>query len=241
VTLLKGFRSLLNSVRAHSGATVNRISSPVRWGTLRRVAPISRRFGYDRGTPIDRFYIERFLARHAFDIRGRVLEIGDDAYTKHFGSDRVTRSDVLHAQAGTDVTLVGDLATGAGIPDHVFDCIILTQTLPFIFDVRGAVASCMRSLSPGGVVLATLPGISQVSRYDMDRWGDFWRFTDLSARKIFSEQFGENAVRVECHGNVLAATGLLHGIAAEELSGDELAANDRDYQVLITVRAQRCL
>mgnify|MGYP006961430571 CR=1 FL=1 len=30
-----------------------------------RTEPVSRRFGYDRGTPIDRYYIENFLARQA--------------------------------------------------------------------------------------------------------------------------------------------------------------------------------
>jgi hypothetical protein len=34
--------------------------------------PISRAFGYDRGTPIDRYYLDRFLDEHNGDIRGRV-------------------------------------------------------------------------------------------------------------------------------------------------------------------------
>jgi hypothetical protein len=50
----------------------------VDFGDLRRVRPISRAFALDRGLPVDRHYIEHFLAAHAADIRGRVLEIGDD-------------------------------------------------------------------------------------------------------------------------------------------------------------------
>jgi hypothetical protein len=45
---------------------------PVEFGSFRRLTPISRLWGSDRGQPIDRRYIENFLKRHAGDIRGRV-------------------------------------------------------------------------------------------------------------------------------------------------------------------------
>ncbi|HEX6050119.1 MAG TPA: hypothetical protein VFZ21_12650, partial [Gemmatimonadaceae bacterium] len=72
----------------------------VHLGDLRRLTPISRAFGYDRGGPVDRYYIEGFLARYASDVRGRVLEVGDDSYTRRFGGNRVTRRDVLHVHEG---------------------------------------------------------------------------------------------------------------------------------------------
>ena len=39
--------------------------------------PVSDHWGWDRGTPVDRYYIEQFLAEHAADVRGRVLEVKD--------------------------------------------------------------------------------------------------------------------------------------------------------------------
>ena len=48
---------------------------------------LSRDFGFDRGTPIDRYYIESFLSTHASDIRGHVLEVADNTYTRRFGGD----------------------------------------------------------------------------------------------------------------------------------------------------------
>jgi SAM-dependent methyltransferase len=195
-------------------------------------------FGFDRGLCIDRYYIEVFLQRHSTDVRGRVLEIGDPGYTCKFGGDRVTCSDVLHAVPGNpQATLVGDLATGEGVPKEAFDCMILTQTFIFIYDVQAAVANCYAALKPDGVLLATFPGISQISRYDMDRWGDFWRFTDASARQLFGQVFGPENITVETHGNVLVACALLHGLAAHELKQEELSYCNPDYQVLITVRA----
>lgn len=200
--------------------------------------PISRKFGFDRGQPIDRYYIESFLARNREDICGQVLEIGCPEYTRKYGDDRVTQSDVLHAEAGnTQASLVGNLATGEGIPDQYYNCMILTQTFPFIYDINGAVTHSYSKLRDGGVLLATFPGISQISRYDMDRWGDFWRFTDASARRLFGDVFGVENVIVETSGNVLVACAFLHGLASHELTKSELDYSDLDYQVLVTVRA----
>jgi len=202
--------------------------------------PMSRVFGFDRGTPIDRYYIERFLARRGELIRGRVLEVGDAAYTRRFGGSRVARSDVLHVSPeNRKATLIGDIESGDGVPRETFDCIILTQVLPFVFDVRGAMATCFAALKPGGVLLATAPGISQISRYDMDRWGDFWRFTSLSLTRLAELAFGPGSFEVESHGNVAAATAFLLGFSMEELTPGQLDHHDRDYELILTLAAHR--
>ncbi len=213
--------------------------TPVRFGSLRRVSPISGAFGLDRGRPIDRYYIEAFLERHRSDIKGRVLEAGGLVnYTRQFGDDRVTQSDIIYPKVGhPDGTIVGDLATGEGIPLEAFDCLILTQVFPFIYDVRAAIANSHRSLKDGGVLLATLPGISQICRYDMEQWGDYWRFTDAAARRLFGEVFQPENVTVESYGNVLVACAFLHGLASHEITRQEFDYNDPNYQLSITVRA----
>jgi SAM-dependent methyltransferase len=209
----------------------------VDFGDFRRLLPISRGFGSGRGTPVDRYYIERFLAQNTADIQGRTLEIADNRYTVQFGGERVTHSDVLHVVSGNPrATLVGDLTTGAGIPSAAFDCIILTQTLPFIYELKEAVIQIRKALRPGGVALITVPGISQISRYDMDRWGDYWRFTDASARRLFGDVFGPDNVMVVMYGNVLAACAFLQGIVVEELRRNELDYPDTDYQLSIGIR-----
>jgi SAM-dependent methyltransferase len=214
---------------------------PVGWvhfGSLRRLTPISGVFGFDRGLCIDRYYIERFLSTYSSDIKGRVLEVEDDTYTLRFGGDRVVQSDVLHVEEGNPkVTIVADLTCADNIPSDSFDCIICTQTLQFIYDLRVTIRTLYRILKPGGVLLVSIPGISQISRDDMDRWGEYWRLTTMSARRLFEEIFPPDYVTVEAYGNVLAAIAYLHGLAAEELRQDELDHRDPDYQVLITVRA----
>jgi SAM-dependent methyltransferase len=150
----------------------------------------------------------------------------------------VTQADVLHVTGDNPkATIVADLTRADQVPSDTFDCIVLTQVLPFILDVPAAVRTLHRILRPGGVVLATVPGIGRISRYDMERWGDYWRFTSLSAHRVFECGFPQGEVRVEAHGNVLAATAFLHGLSDRELRPDELDYHDPDYQVLITVRA----
>jgi glycosyltransferase involved in cell wall biosynthesis/SAM-dependent methyltransferase len=235
-TLPLGFRSWLGSrIPGLNGGPARR----VRLGGLRRLTPVSRKFGWDRGgLPVDRYYIERFLEQHAGDIRGRVLEAKDDAYTRRFGGAGVTRADVLHpTRDNPRATIVADLTQAEAIPDDTFDCVLLTQVLPFIPDVPAAVKTLHRILRPGGVALVTVPGISQIVRYDMDRWGDYWRFTTRSVLRLFEAAFPSGDIAVEAHGNVLVATAFLHGLSTRDLRQHELEYRDPDYEVLITVRA----
>jgi hypothetical protein len=205
---------------------------------LTRLEPVSRTFGFERGKPVDRWYIERFLTAHAADVRGRVLEVAESTYTGWYGDGDVERGDVLHAARGNpEATIVGDLTTGEGIPAEAFDCFVMTQTLPFIYEVADAVRGAHRLLKPGGVVLATVPGMSQVSREDQRDWGDWWRFTSQGARRMFAGVFGDDGVEVAAHGNVLTACAFLYGLAAEELTEAQLVYRDPDYELLITVRA----
>jgi SAM-dependent methyltransferase len=216
----------------------------VRFGSLRRLRPIGAVFGVKRGQSvdrcIDRYYITAFLARHAADIHGHVLEIADDTYTRRFGGDRVQCAEVLHAMPGNPAaTIVADLTSAPHIPSECFDCIILTQTLQYIYDVRAALRTVHRLLKPGGVVLATVPGISQTSRYDAEQWGEFWRFTTLSVRRLFGEAFPAQGLTIQGYGNVLVALSFLHGLLSEELRREELDYHDPDYELLITIRAQK--
>lgn len=210
----------------------------ISFGDLDQIEPVSRAFGGDRGTPLDRYYIEGFLARSADRIHGRVLEIGESLYTARFGGGRVAEATVLDAPGSGNprADILADLADGAGVPTDAFDCIILTQTLHMIFDVAGVVATSFRALKPGGSVLATVPGISQIDAQDgPDKW--FWSMTQTACRLSFARVFPADAVTVETHGNVYAATAFLQGLALEELDRAKLDVVDPLYPVISTIRA----
>lgn len=210
------------------------------FGDLGRTTPVSRNWGFDRGTPIDRLYIERFLESHAADIRGRVLEVANNTYTLRHGGARVTQSDVLHPSEGNPrATIIADLARPASELEGQFDCIICTQTLQLVYEVHSAVSQLHRWLKPGGTLLATVPGISQISREDMQQTGDYWRFTAAAMRKLVGDEFGTGDVDVQVLGNVLSSVAFLQGIAAEECDQAALLEHDPQFQMLLTIRAVR--
>ena len=213
----------------------------VRFGDLRRLSPISTNFGFDRGTPIDRYYVERFLRQYASDIHGRVLEAADNTYTTRFGGDAVTVSDILHLDASNPrATIVGDLARHDVLPEASFDCIILTDVLHYVFDMRAGVASLYRALKPGGVLLLAMPGVSAL---DYGDWGSavVWSLSAAAARRLFEERFNADGMVVEAHGNVFAAMAFLQGLAMEEVAHEELDAHDPRYPIVVAVRAVKSL
>jgi glycosyltransferase involved in cell wall biosynthesis len=225
-----------------AGALARRVSRATgrqfRFGDFRRLSPVSRQFGFDRGQPIDRYYIETFLAQQAAAVRGRVMEIGDDAYSRRFGAERVTGQDILHVVPGyPGATIIADLADAPHIPSNRFDCVILTQTMHYIFDLDAAVGTLHRVLKPGGTLLATLPGISSICRDQEDKDSDCWRFTASSARRLFAKTFGGENTSVTTYGNVLTAVAFLEGLAVQDLKPEELSHCDPNYQVTIAVAA----
>jgi SAM-dependent methyltransferase len=219
--------------------SVGPVFSELDFGDLRRTSPIAPRFGLDRGTPIDRYYIEQFLDANAGAIAGRVLEVADDSYTRRFGQERVTRADVVDAlPSNPRATIIADLTDAPQIADDTFDCVICTQVLQYLYDARAAVSTLHRIVRPSGIVLATLPGISQSDDLPTDGVR-FWNFTARSASRLFAEAFGADSVQTTASGNVLVASAFLHGLVLEDLKPDELVYTDPMFPFLITVRAEK--
>lgn len=209
-------------------------------GSLDRVTPISSNWGFDRGQPVDRYFIESFLDEYGGRIAGRVLEVADNVYTRRFGGDAVSQSDILHDAPGHPrATVVADLSRPDSVPAAEFDCVICTQTVQLIYDVMPALRSLHSMLKPGGTLLLTVPGITAISREDMDRHGDFWRFTSASLGRLLREVFDSDDIVVRPFGNVYSATAFLHGLAVEELDQDKLDVIDPDYEVLLAAAARR--
>ena len=216
---------------------LRRLARPA-WLAPFRTTPVSPCWGFDRGTPVDRHYIESFLSDHRSDIRGRVVELRGSDYTDRFGT-AVTQREILDIDpANPRATIIADLAAADAVPAASFDCFVLTQTLQFIFDVRAAVTQVHRMLRPDGVVLATVPAVSRIApRYGLEQ--DYWRFTAASCRVLFGSAFGPGAVTVRSYGNVRTATAFLSGIASEELPRSALDIEDDYFPVIIAIRATK--
>ncbi|WP_460451793.1 glycosyltransferase [Alsobacter sp. SYSU BS001988] len=209
------------------------------FGAFCKPWPISLDFGWDRGTPVDRYYIGEFLAANKLDIKGVVLEVGDSQYSTRYGGQNISKQEILHVDsANASATIVGDISANDVLPKCAFDCIVLTQTLQFVFCFENALKNIYEALRPGGVLLLTVPGISQIDRGE---WGHqwYWSFTSPSITTLLTRVFGYGNVCVSQFGNVYAAIAMLEGLAIEDTQSELLAINDAAYPVIVTARAEK--
>ena len=209
------------------------------FGSLRRLEPVSQEWGFDRGRPIDRYYIESFLADHSNSIKGHVLEIKDRSYTQQFGGDRVKQGSVLDIDPqNPEVTHIADLTISDRLDSNQFDCVIFTQTLQLISRPKIALETIYKVLKPQGSLLITCPGITRIEHNGKDG-GWYWAFTPLSLGMLLEETFGCESFNVKCYGNVFAATCFLWGISVEEIKLPELDHHDPNYPVILTALATK--
>lgn len=201
---------------------------------IRRLTPISR-FGFERGQPIDRYFIERFLDQSREAIGGVCLEVRDDSYTRRFGGDRVTRCDVLDIdEKNARATIVGDLRRLTNVAADSYDCIVLTQVLQYIDDPCAAVAETFRILRPGGTLLLTVPMVGPLDERGVT---DYWRYTDTSVRHLLERHFSAADLEIRTWGNMLTCVAFLMGLAQEDLRPAQLNHVDRTYSNTISARA----
>ena len=202
------------------------------------MAPFSRNWGYDRGTPIDRVYIEKFLASHADDVRGTCLEVMNADYTERFGGARVSRQDVLDIDpANTLATIVADLGEPDSLPAQRFDSVIFTQTLHLVPDMRIALANIWRAVAPGGILLLTVPALG---RHDTRKGfhHDRWRVTKSGLEWLLAG-LPDAGWDITTYGNVLSCAAFLYGLAAEELHPEELDVTDPGFPLIVAVRVHK--
>jgi SAM-dependent methyltransferase len=209
---------------------------PAFLGTIRRTSPLSAHYGADRGTPVDRYYIEQLLVSERAAITGHVLEVLNRDYTERFGT-AVERSDVLDINPeNPNATIVTDLAAADVIPTGTFDCFILTQTLQYIYDLKAAISHSHRILRPGGTLLCTVPVVSGIDRHEVE---EHWRLTATSCTRLFGEAFEGGEIDVRARGNLLTSIAFLMAMAAEELKTRELEYDDPYFPLVVTIRATK--
>jgi len=209
---------------------------PRNLGDLRRTTPFDA-WGSGRGGSIVRVYIGQFMEQHADDIRGRALEIAGDEYIRKYGG-AVRQTDILDVVSDNPkATIIADLAAAPNIPDDTFDCVLVTQVLSWIYDVRAPLRTAHRILAPGGVLLATTPGIARIAPVESKLFGEWWHFTSMSAKRVTEEVFGVGNVEIRTFGNVLSAAGFLFGLGQYDLTPAELAVHDPAFEVIVGIRA----
>ena len=199
-----------------------------------RVRPYSELYGANRGTPLDRVYVERFLALHADAIHGEVLEVNDDNYTRRFGTSY--RANVVDIRAtNRRATIIADLCEPESLPREQFDCVILTQTLQFLVDPVAALTNLEASLVPGGVLLITVPAVSRLDLADRD----YWRWTPLGLETLCRTALPDADVSVCAYGNAGTGAAFFVGLSAENVGRRVLGRDDPKFPVTICARVDK--
>ena len=195
----------------------------VKLDQLRQLISLNKNRGNIEAQTISAYYIERFLKYHADDIKGEVLVLGKDFLMpqRSWNADQVNLE--IRSELNDDIFR---------FPANSFDCVIGTAILDRVYNLRAMLKALYRILKPGGVLLATLPGMP----YNPSQ---YWAFTMHSAQRLFAESLLPTHVRA--YGNVLTAVTQLLGFSVAALRQNEISHQDDQYQVLITVRAAKSI
>jgi hypothetical protein len=217
---------------SHSSGT---LPSKINWGDLRRTRPFSAHYGFDRGTPIDRYYVLKFMEKYRRYITGDVLEIQMTGYTKMFG-ENLRRSESVDVDPQHNTTYVCDLSRSAGIlASNSYDCFLLPNTLNHLRELEPSLVNALRVVKPGGTILATVATLVPLTPDFLD----YWRLTPAGWKQVTARVWGGCHVEVDAYGNVLSSIAAMMGLAYEELSKQELEHYDPRYPVLIGIFCQK--
>ena len=189
---------------------------------------MSRTFGYERGLPIHRYYVQQFFERHSSQIRGRCLEFHDAGYVRAYGKGGPSRIDILDLSTeNPNATIVADLTKANEVPSNSFDCIVCVHVLHLVYDADVFTRELHRLLAPGGTLLLAVPGTSMID----PNWTEYRRWTGLGIETLLGQFFSPGSIVVERYGNSLAAAAEMRGLASDEIAPWELSAKDDLFQV----------
>lgn len=216
-----------------------RIMEPARWGNLRRLEPYSPSFGFDRGTPIDRFYMARFFSQHTDAFRGTAGEVADSTFLDKFGRDQISERFIIDIDpTNTDATMVADVSTPGSLPTARFDCLVIAQTLQYVANPEQAVEHCFEAVRPGGALFLVVPALTQHDAHEPLE-GDYWRFWPAGVVHMLRRACPGAVHTVAGYGNLVTAIAFLQGLSAEELTDQELAHQDPRYPIVICARVDK--
>lgn len=205
------------------------------WGDLKKTVPICQAFGLTRGTPVDRYYLRKFIAEIQPEIVGNILEVGGTPKDKDFyqlNLDSGSYYRILNLEPGPGVDITGDVHDVSVIEPNSVDSVIIFNVLEHCYAPWLAVENIHTWLKAGGKCFAMVPSAIRVHATPVDYWRPLpdafaWLFRKFSHQKLY------------VYGNPITVIASYHGIAVEELTSEELDAFHPDYPVATCIVAKK--
>lgn len=209
------------------------VTGSLDWGDFRRLAPLCSDFGASRGTPVDRVYLSQFIELIRDRVTGRALEIGGSSDNKDtYRFHNCSEYHGMEMQAGPGISYVGGAHNSELVEAESFDSILLFNVLEHCHQPQTIINNIHSWLKPGGSCFLMVPSAQRVHDYP----ADYWRPLPDGVKYLFRD-FKEAQLSV--YGNPTTVMAVMMGVAAEELSAQDLAFNHPEYPVATCIVATR--
>jgi len=211
--------------------------------TLNSINKYSEKFGFDRGTPIDRYYIDEFIRNLEFENEfNTALEFGELHYVERFNVRQkffLSHPDFSKRKDPKN-QIFFDLNTQNKYDGVKFDLIISTNVINFTKNPFVTLSHHIDMLNVDGMLLLTASSSMPISQFDAERWGDYWRFTPDAMNHLLENLDCE--YHVQSFGNFKSSVAFLCGLASEEMKATDLKEKDTRYPLLVValVKKKRC-
>ena len=205
----------------------------LQWGDLRRRFPVDANYGFGRGTPIDRFYLDIFLRKIKKNVCGKILEIGADQKRLDLKKYKPgARFDSLDIEGKSKPTFTANAEVQSILKPRSYDSILAFNVLGHCRNPFSVTKNMHTWLRPGGIAFCAVSSSQRVGRCPED----CWKIQPDGLRALFSNF---RKIQIISYGNLTTTIGALQGLAAEELSKEELLDHHPDYPVLSCVIAEK--
>lgn len=202
------------------------------FGDFRGQLPFCPQFGSLRGTPIDRYYLDKFIAEIREEVVGNTLEIGGKKDNRLLYGVNKAAPYLTMDLAGKGLDIIGDAHDISAVEKGSLDSVIIFNVLEHCQRPWVVVDNIYEWLKDNGQVFCMVPNAQRVHNFPKD----YWRIFPDAIDSLFA-RFPHRKLYI--YGNPLTTIASYMGVAAEELKAEELDAAQENYPVASCIHARK--
>lgn len=208
--------------------------------------PLTRNFGFYRGTPIDRYFINKWIYDFLDEIDSgnklKGIEIGGFDYLKYnskkyLANELVPKRELKKSKDSLCINLNEPINKDFKLKEK-YDFVICTQVLHVLENDINGLRIIYKLLKKGGLIIGSTAGtINPISIYDYKRWGCYRGYSDQGLKSILEKTGFE--CQIETFGNFALAYEILNGAVVEDIDQSLFKENDEIFQILHLFKAYK--